>query len=246
VGALGHYIEDEGIATTGISLVREHTEGLRPPRFLWVPFEMGRPLGTPNHPDFQMKVLRKSLSLLESNSGPVLLETFDEEAPIGEEESNEESEGWTCPINLPLPPSDRSELETTLLAEMASLSPWYELSMRKRGGSSVGASPLSIEQIAKVFIQFLDGNRENPQPELSLGDALKLASEDLKAWYMEAATAQPGHSTSAQIQNWFWGETTAGAVFLDLCDVFATCDDPILQYMSSSALVPRSQRFRLR
>ncbi len=246
MGALGHYIENEGIATTGISLVREHTEALRPPRFLWVPFELGRPLGAPNHPEFQMRVLRKSLALLESKSGPVLIEDFDEEAPFGEEENREEFESWTCPVNLPPPLSNGSERETALLAEMAILSPWYELSVRKRGGSSVGASPLSVEQIARVFVKFLDGDRENPQSELSLGDALKLASEDFKAWYMEAATAQPGRATSAQIQNWFWGETTAGAVFLDLCDVFATCDDPLLQYMSSAALVPRSQRFRLK
>ena len=207
---------------------------------------MGRPLGTRNHPDFQMKVLRKSLSWLESNSGPVLLEIFGEEAPVGKDESSEEAEGWTCPVNPPLPPSDKSELETTLLAEMASLLPWYDLSTRKRGGSSAGTSPRSIEKIAKVFVKFLDGDRENSQPELSLGDALKLASEDLKAWYMEAATAQPGHSTSAQIQNWFWGETTAGAILLELCGVFAICDDPMLPCMSSSALVPRSQRFRLK
>ena len=111
---------------------------------------------------------------------------------------------------------------------MASLLPWHDLSTRKRGGSSAGTSPLSIEKIAKVFVKFLDGDRENSQPELSLGDALKLASEDLKAWYMEAATAQPGHSTSVQIQNWFWGETTAGAILLELCGVVAICDDPML------------------
>jgi D-proline reductase (dithiol) PrdB len=45
VSALAHFIEDEGIATTGISLVREHTAGYRPPRFLWVPFPLGRPFG---------------------------------------------------------------------------------------------------------------------------------------------------------------------------------------------------------
>jgi hypothetical protein len=42
VGALGHFLEREGIPTTGISLVREHTEKIRPPRALWVTFELGR------------------------------------------------------------------------------------------------------------------------------------------------------------------------------------------------------------
>lgn len=246
MGALGHYIEDEGIATTGISLVREHTEGLRPPRFLWVPFELGRPLGAPNQPDFQREVLRKSLLLLESNSGPVLIEDFDEEAPIGEDRNNEDVEGWVCPVNFPPPPSDRSEREVALLAEIESLSPWYDFSVLKKGGSSVGASRLSAKQIATFFIKFLDGEVENPQPEISLGNFLKIASEDIKAWYMEAATAQPGYSTSVEIQNWFWGETTAGAIFLDLNGVFEISEDPLLQYMSRSSFVPRNQRFRLK
>ncbi len=47
MGALGHFLERQGIPTTGISLVREHTEVVRPPRALWVTFELGRPLGRP-------------------------------------------------------------------------------------------------------------------------------------------------------------------------------------------------------
>jgi tripartite-type tricarboxylate transporter receptor subunit TctC len=38
VGALGRWFEEEGIPTTQISLVREHTEAIQPPRALWVPF----------------------------------------------------------------------------------------------------------------------------------------------------------------------------------------------------------------
>ena len=151
MGALGHYIEDEGIATTGISLVREHTEDLRPPRFLWVPFELGRPLGAPNQPDFQREVLRKSLLLLESNSGPVLIEDFDEEAPIGEDRSNENVEGWACPVNFPSPPSDKSEREAALLAEIESLSPWYDFSVRKRGGIICWGKPALYETNCDIF-----------------------------------------------------------------------------------------------
>jgi hypothetical protein len=58
VSALAHYIEDEGIPTTGVSLVREHSAGYRPPRFLWVPFPLGRPFGAPGAPGFQHRVLR--------------------------------------------------------------------------------------------------------------------------------------------------------------------------------------------
>ena len=34
--------------TTGISLVRENTASMQPPRALWVPFPLGRPLGVPD------------------------------------------------------------------------------------------------------------------------------------------------------------------------------------------------------
>ena len=58
MGALGHYLESEGLATAGLSLVRLHSEKIRPPRALWVPFELGRPLGVPNDAAFQTRVLR--------------------------------------------------------------------------------------------------------------------------------------------------------------------------------------------
>jgi hypothetical protein len=246
VGALGHYIEDEGIATTGISLVRENTVGMRPPRFLWVPFELGRPLGAPNNPEFQIRVLRESLALLESDEGPVLLRDFDEDAPLSADENEEEREGWTCPVNLPAPPSDASDRESALVAEMASLAPWYDVAKRKRGRSSVGASSLPVDQAARTLIGYLEGNRENPVPELEIYKTLKLASEDLKAWYMEAATARPGSSTSKQVADWFWGETTAGAVFLDLHGAMAASDDPKTQILATRSFIPRSQAHRLK
>ena len=65
MSGLAHYIEAEGIPTTSISLVRKHSEEMKPPRALAVPFELGRPFGAPNEPDFQRRVLRAVLDLLE-------------------------------------------------------------------------------------------------------------------------------------------------------------------------------------
>ena len=82
MGAASHFLEDEGIATTGISLVRNNTERMELPRFLWVPFELGRPFGAPHEPDFQRRVLHAALALLERSDGPVILEDFVDEAPV--------------------------------------------------------------------------------------------------------------------------------------------------------------------
>ena len=77
-------MEEEGLPTTQISLVREHTEKIKPPRALWVPFELGRPLGPPNDAAFQKRVLIAALKLLEASGGPVL-EDYPEDAPGGGE-----------------------------------------------------------------------------------------------------------------------------------------------------------------
>ena len=106
MGALAHYLEDEGLPTTQISLIREHTEKIKPPRALWVPFELGRPLGAPGDAAFQTRVLRRVLSLLEASSGPVL-EDFSEEAPVAIESPT----AVVCPVNFPAPVKDLTDIE---------------------------------------------------------------------------------------------------------------------------------------
>ena len=101
MGALAHFIETRGVATTQISLVREHTVAMTPPRALWVPFELGRPLGVPGDRAFQTRVLKAALALFEADSGPVLLD-YAEEVPR-RADSDGVIEGWVCPVRLPPP-----------------------------------------------------------------------------------------------------------------------------------------------
>jgi len=44
---LARVLEANGLATTSISMVREHTEKLKPPRALFVPFPFGHAFGKP-------------------------------------------------------------------------------------------------------------------------------------------------------------------------------------------------------
>lgn len=241
MSALGHYLEEEGIPTTGISLVREHTEGFRPPRFLWVPFELGRPFGAPNDPEFQMRVLRAALALLESEDGPVLVVDFPEDAPV----TSEEGAAWACPVNLAPPPREQSQLGAALAAEMGALAPWYDLAVRTRGRTTVGASGMDIQKAADFIAGFLAGKRDNPPPGVSLAEALKLTFEDIKAWYLEAATARPGSPPSDVLADWFWGETVAGHILLDLYRVCLASDDEGLLILAKGFFLPRSQMHRL-
>src|SRR5258706_6091015 len=81
VSALGHYLEEEGMATVAIVLIRPQAENTKPPRALWVPFELGRPFGPPNDPAFQKRVALATLGMLNEGGGPVRIVDFPEDDP---------------------------------------------------------------------------------------------------------------------------------------------------------------------
>lgn len=72
VGLIQAEIERNNIPTVSISLLREVTEIIKPPRALFVPFKMGFPLGEANNSDFQLKIIRQAFSLLEKDFTPIL------------------------------------------------------------------------------------------------------------------------------------------------------------------------------
>jgi D-proline reductase (dithiol) PrdB len=72
VGLIQRAIEFAGITTVSISLLREITEKIRPPRALFVPFPLGYPLGEPHNPDLQLRIMRAAFSLLSRTNVPVL------------------------------------------------------------------------------------------------------------------------------------------------------------------------------
>lgn len=224
--------------------MREHTAGLRPPRFLWVPFELGRPFGAPGDPAFQMKVLRSVLALFERADGPVILEDFPEDAPAPTEA---EMAGWVCPIDLPKPEAaaEPAMLED-VLREIDRLAPWYEFGREARDGrTTVGVSGLAIADAVRFVHGFFDGLPENPVPDRILGEALRLAAEDIRSWYQEAATARPGAAaTSRALADWFWGETAAGRMLVALRPICADSADPGVRAVATSQLVPRAERHR--
>jgi hypothetical protein len=74
VGLVQAAIERAGVATVSISLLREVSEAIRPPRALFVPFPMGYPLGEPNNRELQHRVISAALALLERDDVPVLEE----------------------------------------------------------------------------------------------------------------------------------------------------------------------------
>ena len=76
VGLIASVIEKSGIPTVALSLLREVTERVRPPRSLYVPFPLGYPLGRPREPLLQRQILRAALHLLERSDSLPILEDY--------------------------------------------------------------------------------------------------------------------------------------------------------------------------
>jgi hypothetical protein len=228
-----------------IALIRKHAEGMKPPRALAVPFELGRPLGVPNDPAFQHRVLADTLALLERTDGPIL-EDFPDAAPAA---SAEETEGWACPVNLAPPPpelSDHEKVAVALTNEIALLRPWYEESTRNaKGRTMVGLSGMAVEDIPGFILGFMaDNDIDSPVEGEPLYRAIKLSTEDLRHFYYEAALARPGNVRDTDLADWFWGETLAGKVYLKLRDTVKAIDNERMQWLAGTGLVPGHQAAR--
>ncbi len=210
-----------------------------PPRALWVPFELGRPFGAPDDAGFQKRVVLAALELLEAEEGPILAD-FPDDAPGALDLT-----GWACPVNLAPPPGgDDGGLDAALEDEMAQLMTWYDLALERRGRTTVGASGLGPEEVARFLLSYIDDQETgSPNPDLAVGLALKHAVEDLKAFYMEAATARPGPSSAREVADWFWRQTTGAKVLYALKAVCIASDDTAIKRIGQRAIVPANEAY---
>lgn len=242
MGALGHFLEREGIPTAQISLIREQTAAIKPPRALWVPFMLGRPFGAPDEPVFQRRVLHALLKLFEHSAGPVL-EDFPEDAPA--RAGSDAGTAFACPVSFARAAVDDGDPGAAMLREISQLAPWYDLAKKRRGRSTVGISGLSIGDAAKHAASYLGTAPAAPYAGLSAGVALKRACDDLKAYYYEAVAAQPGNLQAKDIERWFWQETAAARVFLEIQQVCLKSSDRSMLPLGRISLVPRAVQHML-
>jgi hypothetical protein len=224
VGALSQYLESEGIPTTQISLVREHTEAIKPPRALWVPFVLGRPFGAPGDAVFQTKVVLAALRLLEAPAGPVL-EDFPEDAP-----HTESAESFVCPVSFAA--NELSDAGAELQREIAELSTWHELTKHKRGRTTVGLTGLAPARVAKFLSDFAaDPSTPSYKSDVPVSAAVRLAAHDIRAYYLESTASQPGVRAAAEAEEWFWLHTAAGRTLFKVREVCnASSDEALKRY----------------
>lgn len=198
-------------------------------------------MGAPNEPAFQRRVLTALLGLFAAEKGPVLAD-FPDHAPGGPADMT----GWSCPVNLAPPPAEGAgfdRLRDALAEEIERLRPWYAEAMRARGRTTVGIAGVPIAEIPQLLAAFA-GNlaMESPQSGVRMHVLIKRATDDLKAYYYEAATAKPGRITDVALADWLWGETAAGKAMLALRKVCLGTEDAGIKALGQLQLLPNHQR----
>ncbi|MDH3414234.1 MAG: hypothetical protein OER87_03685 [Gammaproteobacteria bacterium] len=238
MSVLAHYFESAGFATVLVGFVREHIEAIKPARALWLDFPMGRPMGKPNDPEYQLKVIRAAFELFDAPSGPVLVD-FPDVIPVKDGRM-----GYALPPELVLSTDEIGDVDALLAevqAEIEGLRSAYEAAVAARGRTTVGASELAVEGLAPHIAAFVKGDKpKSPRKGLSPIPALKLVIEDLTAYYTEARTHRDGIDDIELLGKWFWEETKAGQLILWLEAVSLESEDKVLrQIVDMSLVTPR-------
>lgn len=210
--------------------MREQTEAMQLPRFLWVPFELGRPFGAPNEPDFQRRVLRMALELTERTDGPIVLADFPDDAPMSDDDTP-----WSCPVSFASAATDEQTPVEAVHREMQGLAPWAELALVPPPNTA-----MTMEEMVDLLGRVADGDEVAEAMEAeALIEGVRLAADDVRTWYLHAASRQPGRATSHERNAWIWQDTALGRLLGAVAARLIDHPDPTVRLFAERAVVPR-------
>jgi hypothetical protein len=219
---LARALEAQGVATTSISMVREHTEKVKPPRALFVPFPFGHALGRPDDPELQHRVLRAALELLAVPAGPVLRD-FPEDAESGVEPPAPTQASVVAPTASA---SDDPAMETTQMRQYHEQ--WLARSGQRTAFGLTGVPATRFRGVVR-FLQGFAAGEDVDMPErpadLPLPNFIRYCADDLKALYYEGRMAMKPAAGGDEIARWFWGETASGQLLRRVRDRLDASDD---------------------
>ena len=220
---LARALEQAGISTTSISLVREHTEKVKPPRALFVPFPFGMALGRPNDAELQHRVLRAALDLLAEPAGPVLRD-FPEDAEAGDQPAAPPQASGITPAERVL---DDVAMETTQMRR------YHERWLETNGGRThfglAGIPATRFRGVVRFLEEFAagqDADMSERSPDVPLPNFIRYCADDLKSLYFEGHLAMKPAAGGDEIARWFWGETSAGRLLRRVRDRLDASSDP--------------------
>lgn len=219
---LARTFEARGLTTLSISLVRRHTEMLRPPRALYVPFPFGMPLGHPGDTAQQHRVLDALFGLLD-RTPPVLRDLTGEAA---DDEPMSPAQASVLGVHA------GSGTSLDLAGEVSRLRHYQQRWLDRTGRTSVGLTGVPVQRF-RGLVRFLEavaaGERPDPRErpaDVTWAYFVRYAVDDLKALYVEARFVMRPDDTSDDVQRWLWTDTALGPVVVRVREQLAASDDP--------------------
>jgi hypothetical protein len=194
---------------------------------------MGRPVGEPDDRDFQMRVLRMALGLLERTDGPVILEDFPEDPP-----GLTDTPGWLAPATQSAMLTAPAAWRDAFLAELQGLMPLWEEAKARFGRTSVGLSFLSPEAWADLAADTLGGGLPVTPQLGTTALSVRFMCDDIKALYGEAAQARGPKPSPMQVDTWFWRQTVAGQMLRAVRIVAMESENNALKTVGGRFFVP--------
>lgn len=201
------------MSTVSISLVREHTVKVKPPRAVWVPFPFGMSIGHRNDLTEQRAVLDLAFSTLEAEMGPVLVDFAaadrrERAAPL--QSSDVEIEAQARSIDF------SSEVEATLAGWNA------------HPGLS-GIAPAQFGELARFLAGYAAGaafDYAGRPAGVPLPQFIRYGVEDVRVMYMETRMRTYPEEASDDRQRWLLASTAFGVLLRTLRDRMGASDDP--------------------
>ena len=220
---IARVLEEAGLSTIALSLIREQTVKIKPPRAVFVPFPFGISVGHRNDAAEQRAVLDLAFSTLEAAGGPVLLD-FD--VP----ERNERA----APLQAANVELDPGVAQIDFATELASALDAWRVHFAATQRTLAGVSGIPFERLAEIgaFLVRYSADTSTEfagRPAGPLPLFVRACVDDLRAVYVEGRMQTHPDESGDDTQRWLLAGTAFGALLRRLRDTMDAVDDPLMK-----------------
>ncbi|MEE9279885.1 MAG: hypothetical protein V3V67_06890 [Myxococcota bacterium] len=196
---LAHVFEQAGLATVALGSIQSQIMNTAPPRGLWCDFPLGRPLGKPDDPEFQHRVIAHALDLLERAKAPVVEEFPEAIADDG-----------ASILACPLPPRSDPQVHPAV-DEARGLRAAYDRAVKRLGNRMGAVRTVQADDIPAAIEAFVRVAEGKPWKEAGIPGIPARVVQDIRGYYETAALELVDHTPAAwEATRWFIRDSEAG------------------------------------